>query len=65
MSVGKRLPAARIQEHKIEFASFDRLQYVVSLFFRAKLVEEVIAIGTNICKGNVMVVSCVSKFSRS
>ncbi len=40
MSVGKRLAAARIQEHEIEFAPFDRPQYIVSLFFRVKFVKK-------------------------
>ena len=47
MAVRKRFPSASVKEHEIKFASFNRFQHVVSLFFRLKFVNKVIAIRTN------------------
>ena len=53
MAVRKRFPSASVKEHEIEFPSFNRFQHVVSLFFRLKFVNKVIAIRTNFLQSKI------------
>jgi hypothetical protein len=48
VSVDEGRSTARVEEYEVEYSPFDRVQNIVSLFFGAELMSEIVAVGANV-----------------